>query len=95
MSELKSFIRAADLEVGGCTPLIRCGRPHEEILAAVDVLRPDLVVMGSTSHPKLQDRLFGGTASRILRRVPCSLLLIKDQDLFRHDRSEPRAQQSA
>lgn len=61
---------------------IRSGRPHEEILQACHEHQADLLVMGSTGRSGLSRVLMGSTSRRLLRDLPCSLLMVKTEDVI-------------
>jgi nucleotide-binding universal stress UspA family protein len=52
------------------------GDPAEEILAEIDRLEADLVVVGSHGEGALYDEILGGVAEVLHRRAPCRLLIV-------------------
>jgi nucleotide-binding universal stress UspA family protein len=50
------------------------GRPADEILAAIDTLKPDLVVMGTHGRRGVSHLLFGSVADKIVRQSPVPVL---------------------
>jgi len=54
--------------------------PTRAILACVDRLEPDVVVMGTISRSGIPGILVGNTAERLLARLDCSLLTVKPAD---------------
>ena len=56
---------------------LESGRPSERILAAVERLGPDVLVMGSVSRSGIPGFFVGNTAERVLDEIDCSLLTIK------------------
>jgi universal stress protein E len=59
-------------------------RVHLEQGSAVDVLQiiarslpADVLVMGAVSRSRLQDMFVGSTAERVLDRLPCDVLVVK------------------
>jgi len=54
--------------------------PSNAILACVDRLEPDLVVMGTVSRAGIAGLLVGNTAERMLEQLDCSLLTVKPAD---------------
>jgi universal stress protein E len=56
---------------------IGCTSPELAILEGVDVLKPELVVMGTLSRTGVPGLLVGNIAEHLLGRIPCSLLTIK------------------
>ncbi|HJZ55411.1 MAG TPA: universal stress protein [Gemmataceae bacterium] len=61
---------------------LRHGIPHEQITAAAQERGADLLVMGATGRTGLVRVLLGSVTRRVLRQLPCSLLLVKDQAVF-------------
>jgi nucleotide-binding universal stress UspA family protein len=51
------------------------GRVHRQILAHVDSLKADLVVMGAHAESSLIERLMGNTAERVIQRSPVPVLV--------------------
>jgi nucleotide-binding universal stress UspA family protein len=56
---------------------IRHGVPSDEIIAAAQRHRTDLIVMGSTGKSGLVRVLMGSATRRVLQQLPCSLLTVK------------------
>ena len=52
------------------------GRPHNAILAAAAEGPTDLIVLGVSARPRLQDFIAGSTAHRVLRRATSPVLLV-------------------
>lgn len=61
---------------------LRHGVPHEQIAAAATDRGADLLAMGATGRTGIVRVLLGGVTRRVLRHLPCSLLLVKDQTVF-------------
>src|SRR5262249_1920857 len=53
------------------------GTPWREILAVADERKADLVVMGAHGHGPVGERLFGSTASQVVRRSACPVLVVR------------------
>jgi nucleotide-binding universal stress UspA family protein len=62
-------------------PDVRYGTAHAEIAASVRDHEADLVVMGSSGRGGLARALLGSTTRRVLRDLPCSLLVVKHEDV--------------
>ena len=62
---------------GRTRPALRRGEPEEAIPAFVVTEGIDLVVMGSVGRSGISGMLIGNTAERILRKLPCSVLVVK------------------
>lgn len=61
---------------------VRHGVPHEQITAAARERGADLLVMGATGRTGIVRVLLGSVTRRVLRQLPCSVLLVKDQTVF-------------
>jgi nucleotide-binding universal stress UspA family protein len=61
---------------------VRIGAPHEEIAAAAQSHGADLIVMGSTGRTGLARILIGSVTRRVIQQLPCSILTVKQQNLF-------------
>jgi universal stress protein E len=53
------------------------GAPHDALEHLAQRLPADIVVAGSMSRSGLQKALIGDTAARLLRHLPCDLLIVK------------------
>ena len=63
---------AADVQIGVCF-----GRPTDEILAFVDRVGADLIVMSAQGRSAISRWVLGGVADRVLRGVTCPVLLVR------------------
>jgi nucleotide-binding universal stress UspA family protein len=74
--ELDAFIE--ERELGGVEPtrLYEWGLPAEVLLSHADDEEYDLMVVGRSGRTGLRRVLLGGTAERVMRRIPCSLLVL-------------------
>lgn len=63
----------------------RCGSPAQEILSAATETQADLIVMGATAKPGMMRMLLGSTTRRVLRELPCSLLVVHGEDMLLED----------
>jgi nucleotide-binding universal stress UspA family protein len=52
------------------------GSPVEEIIAQAAALSAVYIVMGSHGHSALHDLVAGGTTHGVLRRAPCSVVIV-------------------
>ena len=59
--------------------LIREGEPTSEILALVKEKNIDLIVMLSHEEGHLEHFLFGRSNHELVRKMPCSILLVKKE----------------
>jgi len=75
-TEMEKFHKA---HLAGCRnveKVLLVGKPYEDIISFVEEAEIDLVVIGSHSKRGLT-RLFGSTAHKVVRNVPCSVLTVK------------------
>lgn len=61
------------------TSTIVDGKPAEEILGAAARVGADLVVMGRRGQQRALSGIVGSTASDMLRRAPCPILIVVDR----------------
>ena len=61
---------------------VRRGVPHQQIVQAVQDHQADLVIMGATGRTGLARLLLGSVSRRILQALPCSMLMVKEEDLI-------------
>ena len=54
----------------------RSGEPVDQIIAAAELIRADLIVMPTAGRAGVFEALRGSTTERVLRRAPCPLLAI-------------------
>jgi nucleotide-binding universal stress UspA family protein len=73
-------IAPADGQRSSFRRMVREGDPVEQILAAADELKADLIVMPTTGRTGVFDALRGSTTERVLRRAPCPLLAVPATD---------------
>jgi len=53
------------------------GKIYQEILAAAEATKADLIVMGS-HRPELKDYLLGPNAAKVMRHATCSVLVVRE-----------------
>ncbi|MDA8090396.1 MAG: universal stress protein [Nitrospiraceae bacterium] len=61
------------------TEIIATGEPTHDILKTIKEQQIDLLVMAAHSEGKLEHMLFGRSQEEIIRRLPCSLMLVKSE----------------
>jgi universal stress protein A len=78
--ELNHIIREETKE-GGITikELIREGKPTEAVLKTVKEEHIDLIVMLAHEEGRIEHFLFGRSNEEIIRKIPCSILLVKKE----------------
>ena len=73
---------------GGITikQLVKEGKPTEEVLKTVKEEKIDLIIMLAHEEGRLEHFLFGRSNEEIIRKIPCSILLVKKEpDPVRYD----------
>lgn len=61
---------------------VRIGNPSDQIIATAKELQAGLIVMGATGRTGIVRALVGSVTRNILRRLPCSILVVKSEDLI-------------
>ena len=80
-SEAAVRAQLAGLELPPTVELhVGCTSPERGIQAAIELVRPALLVMGTASKGGIAGLLWGNTAERLLPRVDCSILTVKPDD---------------
>ena len=83
LARLKSDTQTAIREgLGGAQAdlHVACSTPTRAIQAAIELVHPSVLVMGTVSRGGVPGLLFGNTAERILPRVDCAILAVKPDD---------------
>jgi len=62
---------------GRLTPLVREGKPANEIIAAAEELRSELIVIGSHGRSGLEHLLVGSVTERVLRKSRCHVFVVR------------------
>jgi nucleotide-binding universal stress UspA family protein len=76
------FIRSVDFGGVPWDKEVHYGHPADEIVRLAADAHYDLVVMGSTGRSGLPRILLGSTAETVARRVACSVLTVKREDVL-------------
>ena len=61
------------------TELVREGEPTEEILKTIEAEQIDLLVMLAHGEGWLEDLLFNRSNDELVRKMPCSIMLVKKE----------------
>src|SRR5262249_19745707 len=69
-SKLADVLTQVRKEVPKAESMIRIGSPAAEIIAEVEKLSPDLVIVGSHGRRGMSRFLFGSVAERVVREAP-------------------------
>lgn len=75
-SDLEEAIAAIDLHGVTHREQLLVGEPAERIVEAASATGADLLVLGSRGRTGLARLVLGSTAEALLRKVPCSLLVV-------------------
>jgi nucleotide-binding universal stress UspA family protein len=79
-SEFEEFLRGTPFGEVKVQREVRKGTPHEQIIASAREQQADLIVMGATGRTGLTRVLLGSVTRRVLQELPCSLLVVKQED---------------
>ena len=75
-TRLNGLIEAASPGTVNCRCMVHSGIPYRELLAAIDVEKPNLMIVGTKGRSNLADVVVGSTARKLYRRSPIPLLTI-------------------
>jgi nucleotide-binding universal stress UspA family protein len=75
---LESTLREVQKKQPGAKAILRRGVPAQEILAAIDEQRPDLVVMGTHGRKGVSHALLGSVAEKVVRLSPVPVLTTRE-----------------
>jgi hypothetical protein len=59
------------------TATVTVGHPAHQLVHTAKTIAADLIVVGHDGHSALWGGLLGGTAERVARRAPCSILIFR------------------
>jgi nucleotide-binding universal stress UspA family protein len=79
-SEFEQFLGGVSFAEVNVQREVRHGTPDEQIIAAAREHQADLIVMGATGRTGLARVLLGSVTRRVLQQLPCSLLVVKQED---------------
>jgi len=79
--ELDSFLANIDFEGVHYSKQLRLGIAHDEISMVAREEKADIIIMGATGRTGLVRVLLGSTTRQVLRELPCSLLVVKQEDI--------------
>ena len=77
--ELDAMIQEEKKKGTDIKEMMREGDPTEEVLKAVKEEKIDLLVMSAHEEGRLEHFLFGRSNEKIIRQMPCSILLVKKE----------------
>ena len=76
---LDEFLAVVDFDGVSWTQELERGASHEQIPIIAKKVAADLIVMGATGRTGLVRTLLGSTTRRVLRELPCSILVVREQ----------------
>ncbi|MCC7418894.1 MAG: universal stress protein [Planctomycetaceae bacterium] len=76
VQECAQAVSKVDFQGVSWTQDVRHGAPDKEIVAAANEAGCDLIVMGATGRSGIVRLMMGSTSRRVLRRLPCSMLVV-------------------
>lgn len=76
--QFEKFLEEAYLEGLDWESRQRVGSPHAVISDAVEEADADLVVMGTHGRRGLERLFLGSTATKVLRKMPCSVMTVRE-----------------
>lgn len=77
--DLDAVINAEKLNGIKIIELIRKGEPAEIVLQVAKKENIDLIIMSAHEEGRLEHFLFGHKNEKIIRKLPCSILLVKNE----------------
>lgn len=77
--DLDKLVKEARAEGLPVTVMIREGEPTKEVVAAVKANDIDLMIMLAHEEGRIEHFLFGRSNDDLVRRMPCSILLVKKE----------------
>lgn len=76
-SKLAALKAEAERTVGAVSVKLLRGKPQLEIARYAREIGADLAVISSHGLSGIEHALFGGTAEKIVREIPCAVLVVK------------------
>lgn len=80
--QFEQFIKGFDFGKLPWDKEVHYGHPADEIVQLANDAKYDLIVIGSTGRSGLPRALLGSTAETVTRRVACSVLIVKREDVL-------------
>jgi nucleotide-binding universal stress UspA family protein len=78
-AELDNIIGSETKEDVKIKTIIKEGDPVEEILKVIGEEKIDLVIMRTHEEGRIESLLVGGSNDALIRKMPCSILLVKKE----------------
>ncbi len=86
--KLSELVESEKIKGISIRELIREGEPTEEILKAIREKSIDLLVMLAHEEGRLEDLFFNRSNDELVRKMPCSIMLVKQEPGEIRDRDE-------
>ena len=77
--QLSALVEAEKTKGMSIQELVREGEPTEEILKTIEQEKIDLLVMLAHKEGRLEDLLFQRSNDELVRKMPCSIMLVKKE----------------
>lgn len=77
--KLTSLVNAEKTKGMSIKVMVREGEPTGEILKAIEEENIDLLVMLAHEEGRLEDLLFNRSTDELVRKMPCSIMLVKKE----------------
>lgn len=77
--DLSKLVEAEKTKGMSIKELVRQGEPTEEILKTIEEEKIDLLVMLAHKEGRLEDLFFERSNDELIRKMPCSILLVKKE----------------
>jgi len=77
--KLASLVNAEKIKGMSIKEMVREGEPTGEILKVIEQENIDLLVMLAHAEGRLEDLLFNRSTDELVRKMPCSIMLVKKE----------------
>jgi nucleotide-binding universal stress UspA family protein len=77
--QLAALVKAEKEKGMSITELVKVGEPTEEIMKVIKEKKIDLLVMLAHEEGHLEHFLFGRSNDELVRKMPCSIILVKKE----------------
>ncbi len=78
---LKAIVKDAKGKGFPIESLVKEGQPVEQILKVIEEEKIDLLVMPAHEEHRLEHYFTGKVMDKIIRKMPCSIMLVKQEDM--------------
>ena len=75
--ELQSLVNEAAPSLSLFTTCVVEGKVFKEILKYAEQIEPDLIILPSHSHSKVENLLIGSVTSKVVEKANCSVLVVR------------------